>query len=382
MKMVFRILLPLAMAMGFSGCRATTSTDCVDPALEGPDCATPAAVSVPKAADGSPTVIKDMAPAAGSPISFTGLTSSEVTVNWGAATDDITKAEDLQYRVLKAANVAEIKIPSKARIARDWTKASTNLKVSNLNAGTAYYFMVLVKDAVGNTSYYEPKAATPKVVKAGAPVDDTSPTAGTISFSNVAAHGMTVSWTAGADDKTPAAKLRYQLKCIAAGADLATAVGVLAWTDNVTTTDLPGLASQTSYVCGVVVKDLAGNEALYPPASQTTGTDEDVPPPAPVTAITVTSPNGGEIKFRNGLFDVTWTTTNLDAEALVEVALSLNNGATWLVLSNTMMAGTGLMPWAPNQLSSAALVRVTLVSDQNVKDQSDATFEIRGGQFD
>lgn len=382
MRSLTNILFILALAT--TGCRATTSTECVDPNMPGPDCTAPSNPAA-QAADASPVAkTKDFPPVAGEAISFTGLTSTEVTVNWGVATDDITKAEDLQYRVLRANGITDIKNPAKVGVALDWTKAQTSLKVSQLVAGTAYYFMVLVKDGVGNTAYYEPKAATPKLAPAGSVLDNVAPVPGAISFTNVTKQTMTVSWTAGTDDVTAANKLRYQLRCLAAGeTDLTKTVGLLTWEENLLTKDLTGLAASTSYVCTVLVKDLAGNEAATSPTSGTTSAEEVAPPPpAPVASITVTAPNGGETKFRNGLFDITWTTTAVGAEELVEVAITLDNGATWTTLSTTALAGTGVMTWVSNQLSSAAKVRVTVLSNQPLTDQSDATFQILGGQFD
>lgn len=368
-------------ALATTGCRATTSTECVDPNMPGPDCTAPAD-SASQTADASPVVkAKDFAPVAGEAIFFTGLTSTEVTVNWGAATDDITKAEDLQYRVLRANGITDIKNPAKVAVALDWTKAQTSLKVGQLVAGTSYYFMVLVKDAVGNTAFYEPKAATPKIVQAGSVVDDTAPVPGTLSFSNTTTNSMTVSWTAGSDETTNASKLRYQLRCLAAGeTDLAKTIGILTWEENALTKDLAGLAASTSYVCTVLVKDLAGNEAVSSPVAGTTNAEEAAPPPAPT--VTVTTPNGGETKFRNTFFDITWTTAAIDAEELLEVSLSLDDGATWTTLSTTVLAGAGVVQWASGQLSNVAKVRVTVASNQALTDQSDATFRIVPGNMD
>lgn len=276
MRSLLNILFILALAT--TGCRATTSTECVDPNMPGPDCTVPSNPAS-QTADASPVVkTKDFAPVAGEAIFFTDLTSTKVTVNWGAATDDITKAEDLQYRVLKANGITDIKNPAKASVVLEWTKARTSLEVGQLVVGQSYYFMVLVKDTVGNTAYYDPKAAAPKLVQSGSVADDTAPVSGALAFSNVTTTGMTVSWTAGSDDATAAAKLRYQLRCLAAGeTDPAKAIGILTWEENQLTKDLTGLAASTSYVCTVLVKDLAGNEGVSSPASGTTGTEA---PPA------------------------------------------------------------------------------------------------------
>jgi hypothetical protein len=256
------------------------------------------------------------------------VTPTSATVGRGAASDDITPKEELMYKVLRAANITEIKTPAKVQVALDWTAGATSLDVAQLQAGTAYYFMVLVKDVSGNTAYYEPKAVTPKEDKPTA--DNTAPVPGAgLTFSEVSYTQMVVSWGAATDDRTPQKDLEYQLRCIPSGGTLEDAVGISKWTKNVLSKVLPNLTYATTYDCVVMVRDAARNEALYGPAAKSTlseGSSGKSSPPAP--SITVTTPNGGETWYRN-------------------------------------FPGT-----------------VALVNDPGVQDTSDAPFQVLGGMYD
>lgn len=110
--------------------------------------------------------------------------------------------------------------------------------------------------------------------------DTQGPTPGTaITFASITPIGITMSWGAATDNVTVAANLTYKLVQASATtsidtvakADAITGAGIMAdWTANLTTKAITGLSSATSYAFAVLVKDEAGNEALYSPASMTT----------------------------------------------------------------------------------------------------------------
>ena len=112
--------------------------------------------------------------------------------------------------------------------------------------------------------------------------DTTPPTPGTaISFVNVQSTSMTIDWGAASDNVTSPANLTYRLvkDVSAAGIDTIAEVDgktgadlLLDYSANTLTANATGLTSATTYHFAVVVKDEAGNQTLYGPASQATST--------------------------------------------------------------------------------------------------------------
>lgn len=110
-------------------------------------------------------------PVVTSSISFTNLLTTSVTVRWGAASDDTTSADNLKYKVVKAATAAAIDTAAKAALAEDedvvldFATNVSSVDVTRLTSAEATFFAVLVKDAAGNIAVYPPakpdKAAEP-----------------------------------------------------------------------------------------------------------------------------------------------------------------------------------------------------------------------------
>lgn len=91
--------------------------------------------------------------------------------------------------------------------------------------------------------------------------------------------------------------------------------------------------------------------------------------------IEVIYPNGGE-SFAPGVSEtITWDNAGISAAQTVEY--SLDNGATWTVISSSVTAATTRLAWTPpgGANTSTALVRV---SSGAITDVSDATFKIIG----
>lgn len=115
--------------------------------------------------------------------------------------------------------------------------------------------------------------------------DTTSPVVGAISFSNVDYSSMDITWTAASDDVTTATSLSYKLVKASdktlidtiSEAEAVTGSDLLVdWQTNVLTYSLSGLAQTTTYAFAVLVKDAAGNKAIYTAKDQTTPTQPSV----------------------------------------------------------------------------------------------------------
>lgn len=219
-------------------------------------------------------------PTTGTPISFNGMTDTSLNVDWGAAVDDITNASDLQYKIVAASSAAAIDtlsevdaITSGAGLIQDFTGDITTVAVNGLTSSTMYAFAVVVRDEAGNEALYDPDTVST--------LDVSVPTPGlALSFSSIAPTSMTVDWGAASDDVTAAGSLAYKLVLAASASDidsLAEADAITAgpglvadYTPAMTSFAVSGLSSSTSYAFAVIVRDAAGNKALYAPASQAT----------------------------------------------------------------------------------------------------------------
>lgn len=239
-------------------------------------------------------------PVIGSAISFASVSETSLTVNWGVATDGVTAQQDLQYKLVKAATgtaidtIAKVDaIPAGVDLLQNYTTNDLTQDVTGLTGSTTYFFAVVVKDAAGNKTLYAPQSQT-----MAAP-DVTPPTAGSaISFASVAATSLTVNWGAATDAVTVQAGLQYRLVKGSTSAAIDTIAEIDAisgadllqdYTANDITQNVAGLAASTTYFFAVVVKDVAGNKAIYAPVSQATTAAPDVTPPAVGTAISFAS---------------------------------------------------------------------------------------------
>jgi hypothetical protein len=235
------------------------------------------------------TATDTTAPIVGTAISFSGVSATGLSVNWGAATDETTAASSLQYKVVKdntaTANIdtiAEADAKSGADLIQDYTANITSKSVTGLTASTTYHFAVVVRDAAGNKAIY-----TPGSQATSATADVTPPTVGTaISFASVTSSTLSINWGAATDGVTAQTSLEYRVvKDNTATANIDTVAEVDAksgadllqdYTANITTKAITGLASSTTYHFAVVVRDGAGNKAIYTPASQATAADPAV----------------------------------------------------------------------------------------------------------
>ncbi|MCB9059407.1 MAG: VCBS repeat-containing protein [Calditrichae bacterium] len=92
------------------------------------------------------------------------------------------------------------------------------------------------------------------------------------------------------------------------------------------------------------------------------------------SAITVTSPNGGEEVVTGETFNITW---NVNGIANVRIDYSTDAGSNWKNIVASTAAGSGQFTWTvPNDLSNQALIRISDATDTDIFDISDNTFVI------
>jgi hypothetical protein len=221
-------------------------------------------------------------PSPGTAISFSGTTATGTTVNWGAATDNVTAQASLQYKLVRASSSSAIDSVSEidaittagAGLVMDWTAAAISRAVTGLTDSTSYYFAVMASDAAGNKSVYAPASVTT--------TDATAPATGTaIGFSATTATGTTVSWGAATDNMTAQASLQYKLVRASSSSaidtvakiDAITTMGtglVMDWTANTISKAVSGLTESTTHYFAAMVRDAAGNKSVYSPLPVTT----------------------------------------------------------------------------------------------------------------
>ncbi|MDX2197475.1 MAG: Ig-like domain-containing protein [Phycisphaerae bacterium] len=100
----------------------------------------------------------------------------------------------------------------------------------------------------------------------------------------------------------------------------------------------------------------------------------DTTPPT----VTVLSPNGGEAVTGNQPTTITWSATDPSGIALVDIDLSLDNGATWTPLARDLL-NTGSTQWFPaNRPTTSARVRVLALDNAQNRgsDTSNAGFTV------
>ncbi|MDH5680820.1 MAG: hypothetical protein OEZ36_04475, partial [Spirochaetota bacterium] len=210
------------------------------------------------------------------------VTESGFTISWTAASDNVSLPANLNYRVFYSTtnnlgSVSNVKtLGTEVGVgANDITSRA----VTGLNPSFTYYFNVLVKDEAGNEEIYVMNSVT-TTADTTAPVPGNS---GNLASSSVTDSGFTISWTTATDTVTAQANLSYRvfysttnnLGSVANVKSLGTEVGVAA--DNITSRAVTGLNPSFTYYFNVLVKDQAGNEAIYVMNSVTTSTDGTPP---------------------------------------------------------------------------------------------------------
>jgi len=92
--------------------------------------------------------------------------------------------------------------------------------------------------------------------------------------------------------------------------------------------------------------------------------------------ITVVSPNGGEQIAAGSRFTITWQSSGVTGDVLIEY--SIDNGQTWRPISYDPVTNTGMFDWqnVPGDVSRDCLVAVSWADNQSVYDVSDSAFTV------
>ncbi len=98
-------------------------------------------------------------------VATSNVSDIDLDLSWSAASDNVSIASHLKYKIVKATSstlidtIAEADAYS-AGLVMDWASATTSYTVSGLTPSTAYHFAVLVKDEAQNMTLYSLASAT------------------------------------------------------------------------------------------------------------------------------------------------------------------------------------------------------------------------------
>ncbi|RYZ54363.1 MAG: DUF1554 domain-containing protein, partial [Proteobacteria bacterium] len=151
----------------------------------------------------------------------------------------------------------------------DWNDNVTTTPSTGLQARTTYYYALLVRDPYGNKTLYSPRSVlTPDITPPaiGAAINFTNNTTET---------SVTVNWGAATDNGSLPANLQYKLVSgptdaaidTIAEATAAPAFTEMDWSTNVLAKNITGLSGYQTYHYVVLVRDENGNVSIYSPAS-------------------------------------------------------------------------------------------------------------------
>jgi hypothetical protein len=88
------------------------------------------------------------------------------TVTWGAASDNVTAAASLRYKLVRASastsidTIAKVNAITGADLIMDWSTNTLTDTVTGLTGSTTYWFAVLVEDGALNRTLYAPQSVT------------------------------------------------------------------------------------------------------------------------------------------------------------------------------------------------------------------------------
>ncbi len=228
------------------------------------------------------------APVVGSEILITDPRDTKVNISWGSATDNISSATTLEYKLIMANSIAEIDTVEKAdackNIIMKWAPNITNFEVTGLTENSMYAFAVLVMDGDSNIALYTPKETmtTPPLPDTEVPIAGNS---GRIAAGSVTANSLILYWEEALDASSKSGELLYAVyKSNASNistVEECTANGILItdYTPGIKSCEVTGLNPETVYYFAVIVKDPFGNKSIYSVKTQSTNRLPDTTAP-------------------------------------------------------------------------------------------------------
>lgn len=208
-------------------------------------------------------------------INVDNIQLNSVRLNWQKGTDLVDPQDSLEYKIVfstsnNIGNVADAEANGQVFQVTpgiDWTFNLSTASITGLIMNTGYYFNVIVRDRLGNKAVYTP-AGTTTLNDPDPPVPGGG---GAISVSNLTDISLTLSWNKALDAIYPQGSLEYKvvrsdynnISTLEQIENLGNGTIVCDWTSDLSQTNVQGLTRSKIYYFNVVVRDGAGNKAVY-----------------------------------------------------------------------------------------------------------------------
>ncbi len=303
-------------------------------------------------------IIDSIAPVPGGSgsISAGSVSYNSLTLNWTAGTDNITAVLDLQYAVYQSVsnNISTVAdCEANGTLIQDYTANLLAKNVISLSGSTPYYFNVVIKDSAGNKAVYTTRQQT-----TAAEPDTTAPVpggSGTISAGSVSYNSLVLSWTAGTDNVTIQGDLQYAVyqttsSSIGTIAEWEASTLIQNYTANITTINVTGLTASTTYYFNVVIKDSAGNKALYTKKQQATTATPDTTSPVAGNSGTITA---GSVSTNSLVLSWTAGSDNVTAQGDLQYAVYQSTSNNIDTVANCKANGTLIQAYTANLLTKS-----------------------------
>jgi len=147
----------------------------------------------------SATPVDAVAPVVGSPLVFSAVTTTEMTLTWGAASDDVTSPAQLAYKV------ACVDGSGSPGVLLDWSANTTTITARGLSPQTTYTCTVSVRDGAANQATY-PSGQQATATPAHPTITVTAPNGGEFYYEGTA---RPISWTSTDLADTAPLKIEY-----------------------------------------------------------------------------------------------------------------------------------------------------------------------------
>jgi RHS repeat-associated protein len=219
----------------------------------------------------TPAAPDTQAPSAISTLTATALTSSSIRLNWTAPGDDGATGTATSYEIrysttaITTANFASATLASGIPVPTVAGTAQT-LTISSLAANTTYYFAIIAKDEVANSSALSnlPSAKTPAAPDTQAPSAITTLTATALTTNSIR-----LNWTAPGDDGSTGTATSYEIKYSTTpittttfpNNTLAANIPTPAVAGTAQTLTISNLAANTTYYFAIIAKDEVPNSS-------------------------------------------------------------------------------------------------------------------------
>jgi len=224
-------------------------------------------------------------------VTATALSSSEISLTWNAATDNVSASSNIVYLIYMSTTAGgeNFAIPSFTT-----SSGATSFTVTGLSPNTTYYFVVRAKDEAGNidSNTVEKSAITLS------PPDTTAPTfGGLVTATALSSSEISLSWNSATDNVTASSNIIYLIYMSAtSGGQNFSIPPISAVSGTTSKTIIYGLASSTTYYFVVRAMDEAGNIDSNTIEKSATTKSSDTTAPSVIS----TSPANGATDIATG----------------------------------------------------------------------------------